>query len=50
MEIGEEMNKSSSMTITIPLQLRSGKFVKLDLKPKSEWLLISEITFDPGKF
>ncbi|XP_046825475.1 discoidin domain-containing receptor 2-like isoform X1 [Vespa crabro] len=31
---------------TILLPTRIGKFVKLELKPKSKWLLLSEITFE----
>jgi len=38
----------SSALISIPLQLRFGKFVKMDIKPQSEWLLLSEISFETG--
>lgn len=36
----------SSIPISIPLQSRIGKFVKIELKFKSKWLLLSEITFE----
>ncbi|XP_034942255.1 epithelial discoidin domain-containing receptor 1-like isoform X2 [Chelonus insularis] len=32
--------------IIIPLRSRSGRFVKLELEPRSKWLLISEISFE----
>ncbi|KYN06614.1 Discoidin domain-containing receptor 2 [Cyphomyrmex costatus] len=35
-----------SIVISIPLQSRFGKFVKMDIKPQSKWLLLSEITFE----
>lgn len=40
----------SSISISIPLQSRIGKFVKIELKFKSKWLLLSEITFETGNF
>lgn len=40
-------NRNSAL-ISIPLQLRVGKFVKMNIKPQSKWLLLSEITFDTG--
>ncbi|EFN64360.1 Discoidin domain-containing receptor 2 [Camponotus floridanus] len=36
----------SSISISIPLQSRIGKFIKIELKFKSKWLLLSEITFE----
>lgn len=38
----------SSVSISIPLQSRIGKFVKIELKLRSKWLLLSEITFETG--
>jgi len=38
----------SSISISIPLQSRIGKFVKIELKFKSKWLLLSEVTFETG--
>jgi len=40
-------NKNNAL-ISIPLQSRIGKFVKMDIKPQSKWLLLSEITFETG--
>lgn len=40
--------KSSAGMITFPLQLKTGRFIKLDIKPRSKWLLISEVTFESG--
>ncbi|XP_014476730.1 PREDICTED: discoidin domain-containing receptor 2-like isoform X2 [Dinoponera quadriceps] len=44
---GSERNggDKNSALITIPLQSRLGKFVKVELKPKARWLLLSEVTF-----
>ncbi|KYQ53247.1 Discoidin domain-containing receptor 2, partial [Trachymyrmex zeteki] len=43
----EKNGKSkSSALISIPLQSRLGKFVKMDIKPQSKWLLLSEISFE----
>lgn len=38
----------NSILISIPLQSRIGKFVKIELKLRSKWLLLSEITFETG--
>jgi len=38
----------NNVLISIPLQSRIGKFVKMDIKPQSKWLLLSEITFETG--
>lgn len=43
-----EKNGRSSASISIPLQSRIGKFVKMEIKPQSKWLLLSEITFQTG--
>ncbi|XP_070528561.1 discoidin domain-containing receptor 2 isoform X2 [Cardiocondyla obscurior] len=40
-----EKNGRNSTIISIPLQLRTGKFIKMEIKPQSKWLLLSEITF-----
>lgn len=40
--------KASTSLSTILLPTRIGKFVKLVLKPKSKWLLLSEVTFETG--
>lgn len=41
-------NEKNSASITIPLQSRIGKFVRMELKPKATWLLLSEVTFVTG--
>lgn len=41
-------NGKNSTSIYIPLQSRMGKFIKVELKPKAKWLLLSEITFMAG--
>lgn len=47
--VGEKSGSGkNSVSITIPLQSRTGKFVKVELKPKARWLLLSEITFMTG--
>lgn len=46
----EEKSVSGIISIVIPLRSKSSKFVKLELEPRSKWLLISEITFDSRKF
>jgi len=38
----------NSISICISLQSKVGKFVKIELKPRSTWLLLSEITFETG--
>lgn len=43
-----EKNRRSSASISIPLQSRVGKFVKMEIKSQSKWLLLSEITFQTG--
>ncbi|XP_058799560.1 discoidin domain-containing receptor 2-like [Phymastichus coffea] len=42
--------KSNAGMVTIPLQLKTGRFVKLEIKPRAKWLLISEVVFEsvPG--
>ncbi|XP_014208529.1 discoidin domain-containing receptor 2-like [Copidosoma floridanum] len=42
--------KTNVGMVTVPLQLRTGRFVKLDIRTRSKWLLISEVLFDsvPG--
>ncbi|EZA62255.1 Discoidin domain-containing receptor [Ooceraea biroi] len=42
----ERANGKNSISIYVPLQLKVGKFVKIELKPRSRWLLLSEITFE----
>ncbi|OXU17697.1 hypothetical protein TSAR_002230 [Trichomalopsis sarcophagae] len=37
--------KPNAAVVEIPLQLKTGRFVKLEIKPRSKWLLISEVTF-----
>jgi discoidin domain receptor family protein 2 len=37
-------------TVTIPLENRVGKYVKVQLYFDSKWMLISEISFKSGKF
>ena len=39
-----------SRNITIKLHHRIGKFVKLRFSFAARWIMISEITFDSGKF
>lgn len=34
--------------ISIPLEPKVGKFVKMELKPEAKWLLLSEIIFESG--
>ncbi|KAL7299846.1 hypothetical protein TKK_0007180 [Trichogramma kaykai] len=36
---------STTATVSVPLQLKIGKFVKLVVHTRSKWLLISEVTF-----
>lgn len=45
-----EKNGKSSVSISIPLQSRVGKFIKMEIKPQSKWLLLSEITFHIGNY
>ncbi|KYN19447.1 Discoidin domain-containing receptor 2, partial [Trachymyrmex cornetzi] len=45
----KEGKSKSTALISIPLQSRLGKFVKMDIKPQSEWLLLSEISFETEK-
>lgn len=40
----------NGVLISIPLQSRVGKFVKIEIKPQSKWLLLSEITFESGNY
>ncbi|XP_012523406.1 uncharacterized protein LOC105829245 [Monomorium pharaonis] len=43
----EKNSKSKNgALISIPLQSRIGKFIKMEIKPQSKWLLLSEITFE----
>lgn len=44
----EKSSSRNSISISIPLQSRSGKFVKIEMKPRAKWLLLSEITFVMG--
>lgn len=41
--------RSSVATLSIDLQSRSGRFVRIELVPRSKWLLLSEVTFESGK-
>ncbi|KAL6259702.1 hypothetical protein P5V15_009617 [Pogonomyrmex californicus] len=41
----EKGRSKNSALISIPLQSRIGKFVKMEIKPQSKWLLLSEIIF-----
>ncbi|XP_066586703.1 discoidin domain-containing receptor 2-like [Prorops nasuta] len=45
LEVTDEI-KSSTVNLSLPLPARHGRFVKLEIKPTSKWLLVSEITFD----
>jgi discoidin domain receptor family protein 2 len=36
--------------VTIPLQNRVGRFVRLELDFVSKWLLLSEVYFDSGEY
>jgi discoidin domain receptor family protein 2 len=40
----------SARNVTIPLQNRVGRFVKLELDFASMWLLLSEVYFDSGEY
>ncbi|XP_024936417.1 discoidin domain-containing receptor 2 isoform X2 [Cephus cinctus] len=44
-EIAGEI-KATTASISIPLQSRIGRFLKIELNPKSKWLLVSEVTFE----
>ncbi|XP_043477764.1 discoidin domain-containing receptor 2-like isoform X1 [Leptopilina heterotoma] len=44
-EVTEEI-KTSSISVSIPLLSRVAKFIKLELKQKSKWLMISEVNFE----
>jgi discoidin domain receptor family protein 2 len=41
---------SAARNITIPLQNRVGRFVRLELDFASKWLLLSEVYFDSGEY
>lgn len=47
-EVTEEI-KTSSISVSIPLLSRVAKFIKLELKQKSKWLMISEVNFETRK-
>lgn len=40
----------NSRNISIKLHHRVGRFVKLQLSFASKWIMVSEVTFDSGKF
>jgi discoidin domain receptor family protein 2 len=40
----------AARNITIPLQNRVGRFVRLELDFASKWLLLSEVYFDSGEY
>jgi discoidin domain receptor family protein 2 len=40
----------AARNVTIPLQNRVGRFVRLELQFASEWLLLSEVYFDSGEY
>jgi len=35
--------------VSIILEPKIGKFIKMELKPEAKWLLLSEILFESGK-
>lgn len=35
--------------VSVPLRSRTSKFVKLEMEPRSKWLLLSEVTFTSSK-
>jgi discoidin domain receptor family protein 2 len=39
----------AARNVTIPLQSRVGRFVRLELDFASKWILLSEVYFDCGK-
>ncbi|XP_015523678.2 discoidin domain-containing receptor 2 [Neodiprion lecontei] len=45
LEVNEDV-KSTTRSVSISLQSRIGRFVKIELVPKAKWLLVSEVTFD----
>lgn len=44
-----DSSSSIAETISIPLQSRIGRFVKMEFDLAAKWLLLSEITFHTGK-
>jgi discoidin domain receptor family protein 2 len=40
----------AARNVTIPLQSRVGRFVRLQLDFASKWILLSEVYFDAGKY
>jgi discoidin domain receptor family protein 2 len=40
----------AARNVTIPLQNRVGRFVRLELDFASKWLLLSEVYFDSGEY
>lgn len=44
-----DASSSVAETISIPLQSRIGRFVKMEFDLAAKWLLLSEITFHTGK-
>jgi discoidin domain receptor family protein 2 len=40
----------AALNVTIPLQNRVGRFVRLEMEFASKWLLLSEVYFDSGEY
>lgn len=40
----------NSRNVTIPLQNRVGRFVRVELEFSTKWILLSEVYFDSGKY
>ncbi|KAJ8668389.1 hypothetical protein QAD02_010052 [Eretmocerus hayati] len=44
MAISNDFRSNSGM-VTVPLQMKAGRFVRLQIKPRAKWLLMSEVIF-----